>query len=181
MRGISSKEEDPDIGMLCVPRKLLQEAHAAPFDGKKNCWVPDEKEGFIAAEIQSAKGDDVTVRTVKRDVRRALCTALRSASAALLLHYITEDGTRESSRAVASGVHKVSAVRAGEDVQEGRRAADEPAEVRAGGGHGRDDVPVGRHRSAQHAPALHVQPDLCMPRLPFPALYWPRPTRPALT
>lgn len=79
MRGISSKEEDPDIGMLCVPRKLLQEAHAAPFDGKKNCWVPDEKEGFIAAEIQSAKGDDVTVRTVKRDVCRALCTALRSA------------------------------------------------------------------------------------------------------
>ena len=69
MRGISSKEEDPDIGMLCVPRKTLQEAQAAPFDGKKNCWVTDEKEGFIPAEIQSTKGEEVTVKTIKNDAR----------------------------------------------------------------------------------------------------------------
>jgi hypothetical protein len=35
------------------------------FDGKKACWCPDEKEGFIAAEIQSSKGDELTVKIVE--------------------------------------------------------------------------------------------------------------------
>lgn len=41
---------------------------AQPFDGKKQCWVPDAKEGFIAAEIQSTKGEEVTVKTSKSEV-----------------------------------------------------------------------------------------------------------------
>lgn len=41
-------------------KKLLQEA--PPFDGKKNCWVVEEKDGFVAAEIVSSKGDEVTVQ-----------------------------------------------------------------------------------------------------------------------
>ena len=36
-----------------------------PFDAKKNCWVPDEEEGFIKAEIKATKGDMTTVTTEK--------------------------------------------------------------------------------------------------------------------
>uniref|UniRef100_A0A914R3L9 Myosin N-terminal SH3-like domain-containing protein n=1 Tax=Parascaris equorum TaxID=6256 RepID=A0A914R3L9_PAREQ len=36
-----------------------------PYDSKKNCWVPDAEEGFIAAEITSTKGDLVTVVTAR--------------------------------------------------------------------------------------------------------------------
>ncbi|CDW55353.1 Myosin tail family protein [Trichuris trichiura] len=35
------------------------------YDSKKNCWIPDSTEGFLAAEIKSTKGDMVTVMTVK--------------------------------------------------------------------------------------------------------------------
>ncbi|CAF0933829.1 unnamed protein product [Didymodactylos carnosus] len=45
-----------------------------PFDAKKRCWVPDAKEEFIAGDIESTKGDEVTVLkesgekvTVKKD------------------------------------------------------------------------------------------------------------------
>ncbi|XP_021367481.1 myosin heavy chain, striated muscle-like [Mizuhopecten yessoensis] len=66
---------DPDFQYLAVDRKKLLKEQTAPFDGKKNCWVPDEKAGFAASEIQSSKGDDITVkiladnstRTVKKD------------------------------------------------------------------------------------------------------------------
>ena len=34
-----------------------------PFDGKKNCWIPDTKQGYVAAKIESTKGDYVTVLT----------------------------------------------------------------------------------------------------------------------
>ena len=53
--------EDPDFIYLGVDRKKLI-AEQKPFDGKKNCWVPDEKEGYIRGEIESTKGDMVTVR-----------------------------------------------------------------------------------------------------------------------
>jgi len=35
---------------------------AKPYDGKKACWVPCEKEGFVQGEIQGTKGDLVTVQ-----------------------------------------------------------------------------------------------------------------------
>merc|ERR1711874_262719 len=37
------------------------------FDGKKACWVPDKKEGFLAAEIQSTKGEEITVKIDKNN------------------------------------------------------------------------------------------------------------------
>jgi len=49
------------------PRKLAEE-HNQPFDGKKMCWIPDQKEGYIKAEIISTKGEDVTVSTDNQDV-----------------------------------------------------------------------------------------------------------------
>ena len=61
--GIST--DDNDFQFLGVDRaKVLKEA--PPYDGKKSCWVPDEKEGYVAAEIESTKGEIVCVRTVER-------------------------------------------------------------------------------------------------------------------
>ncbi len=36
-----------------------------PYDGKKDCWVPDAEEGYIEAQIKSTKGDTVTAVTRK--------------------------------------------------------------------------------------------------------------------
>lgn len=60
--------DDPDFPYLCVDRKQLQKEQTQTFDSKKNVWVTDEKEGFVKAEIQSTKGDDVTVLTEKMAV-----------------------------------------------------------------------------------------------------------------
>merc|ERR1711936_341195 len=35
------------------------------FDGKKACWVPDPTDGFLQAEIQSTKGEEITVKILK--------------------------------------------------------------------------------------------------------------------
>lgn len=56
---------DEDFKYLAVDRKKMIK-EAAPFDAKKDCFVPDPKEGFAHAEIQSAAGDDVTVK-IKHD------------------------------------------------------------------------------------------------------------------
>lgn len=53
--------QDPDFLYLAVDRKK-QQREQLPFDGKKACWVPDPKEGFVRAEIQSTKGEEVTVK-----------------------------------------------------------------------------------------------------------------------
>ena len=60
--------DDPDYQYLAPDKKKLSEEQNQPFDGKKNCWIPDKKEGFIKAEIISTKGDDVTVLTEKNEV-----------------------------------------------------------------------------------------------------------------
>ncbi|XP_059204632.1 myosin-16-like [Centropristis striata] len=36
-----------------------------PYDIKRSCWIKDEKEAFIAGDIQSEEGDKVTVKTSK--------------------------------------------------------------------------------------------------------------------
>lgn len=35
------------------------------FDSKKNVWISDAEEGFVAAEIKSTKGDTIVVITEK--------------------------------------------------------------------------------------------------------------------
>ena len=47
-----------------------------PFDAKKNVWVPDKEEGFLASEIKSTKGDNVTVITSKGTEVSALVPVL---------------------------------------------------------------------------------------------------------
>ena len=53
---------DPDFQYLAVDRVKLLKEQTKEFDGKKMCWIPDHKEGFLKAEIQSTKGDDITVK-----------------------------------------------------------------------------------------------------------------------
>ena len=63
---------DPEVveslKYLMVPKEERIRLQAKPFDGKKSCWVPDHKEGFLAGEIQSTKGEEVTVKTSRGDV-----------------------------------------------------------------------------------------------------------------
>jgi hypothetical protein len=44
---------DPDFQYLAVDRVKLLKEQTKEFDGKKMCWIPDHKEGFLKAEIQS--------------------------------------------------------------------------------------------------------------------------------
>lgn len=53
---------DDDFKYLAVDRKKLMREQTQPYDGKKSCWVPCAKDGFIRAEIQSTKGEEVTVK-----------------------------------------------------------------------------------------------------------------------
>ncbi len=53
---------------LALPTEERIKLQAQPFDGKKQCWVPDAKESFVAGEITSTKGEEVTVKTDKGEV-----------------------------------------------------------------------------------------------------------------
>ena len=65
--------DDPDYQYLATDRKKLHEEQNQPFDGKKNCWIPDQKEGYVKAEIVSTKGDDVTVLITEKMEVRSTC------------------------------------------------------------------------------------------------------------
>ena len=57
--------DDPDFQYLVVDRKKMMKEQTQTFDGKKACWVPDPKDGFLQAEIVSTKGEEITVKIVK--------------------------------------------------------------------------------------------------------------------
>ena len=63
---------DPEIQeslkCLLVTSAERIKLQSQPFNAQKACWVADHKEGFIAGEITSTKGDDVTVKTSKGEV-----------------------------------------------------------------------------------------------------------------
>jgi hypothetical protein len=53
---------DPDpTEFLFVSLEQKRIDQTKPYDAKKACWVPDDKEGFILGEIRGTKGDLVTV------------------------------------------------------------------------------------------------------------------------
>jgi myosin protein heavy chain len=58
-------EKDPGWKYLRLTRDELLKEQSKPYDSKKNCWVPDSDEGYLAAEIKSTKGDQITVVTIK--------------------------------------------------------------------------------------------------------------------
>ncbi|XP_063225503.1 myosin heavy chain, muscle isoform X28 [Bacillus rossius redtenbacheri] len=54
--------DDPDpTPYLFVSLEQKRIDQTKPYDAKKSCWVPDEKEGFVLGEIKATKGDLVTV------------------------------------------------------------------------------------------------------------------------
>lgn len=54
--------EDPDpTPYLFVSLEQKRIDQTKPYDAKKACWVPDEKEGYLLGEIKGTKGDLVTV------------------------------------------------------------------------------------------------------------------------
>ncbi|CAF0931345.1 unnamed protein product, partial [Brachionus calyciflorus] len=60
---------DPEIVeslkyLLVSPEEKIK-SQARPFDGKKNFWITDKTEGFLPCELESEKGDQVTVKTSK--------------------------------------------------------------------------------------------------------------------
>jgi hypothetical protein len=55
---------------LALPSEEKLKLRSQPFDAKKACWIPDPKESFIAADIESTKDDQVTVKTSKGEVCR---------------------------------------------------------------------------------------------------------------
>jgi len=63
---------DPEVveamKYLAIPPEEKIKLQAQPFDAKKACWVPDPKESFVAGEIVSTKGDEVTVKNGKGEV-----------------------------------------------------------------------------------------------------------------
>ncbi|XP_076274716.1 myosin heavy chain isoform X37 [Rhynchophorus ferrugineus] len=54
------EDEDP-TPYLFVSLEQKRIDQTKPYDAKKSCWVPDEKEGFVLGEIRGTKGDLVTV------------------------------------------------------------------------------------------------------------------------
>ena len=68
MYDMNDPEVVESLKYLLVPKEERIRLQALPFDGKKACWIPDHKEGYLAAEIQSTKGEEVTVKTSKGEV-----------------------------------------------------------------------------------------------------------------
>nr|CAH7712526.1 unnamed protein product [Callosobruchus chinensis] len=68
-------DEEPDpTPYLFVSLEQKRIDQTKPYDAKKSCWVPDDKEGFVLGEIRGTKGDLVTVaipggeeKTFKKD------------------------------------------------------------------------------------------------------------------
>ena len=62
--------EDPDpTPYLFVSLEQKRIDQSKPYDGKKACWVADEKEGYVLGEIKATKGDMVTVSLPGGEVR----------------------------------------------------------------------------------------------------------------
>ncbi|KAL1237357.1 Myosin-4 [Trichinella pseudospiralis] len=58
-------EDDPGWQYLRQKAEQALQDQMKAYDSKKNCWIPDATEGFIAAEIKSTKGDMITVMSAK--------------------------------------------------------------------------------------------------------------------
>uniref|UniRef100_A0A1I8QBT0 Myosin heavy chain, muscle n=1 Tax=Stomoxys calcitrans TaxID=35570 RepID=A0A1I8QBT0_STOCA len=60
-RPIASQEDEDPTPYLFVSLEQRRIDQSKPYDSKKNCWVPDEKEGYLLGEIKATKGDVVSV------------------------------------------------------------------------------------------------------------------------
>ena len=71
MVDINDPEVIESLRYLLVPKEERIRDTARPFDSKKNCFIADIKEGFVAAEIEDRNEakDEVTVKTVTGEVK----------------------------------------------------------------------------------------------------------------
>lgn len=54
--------DDPDpTPYLFVSLEQKRIDQSKPYDAKKACWVPCDKEGYLLGEIKATKGDIVSV------------------------------------------------------------------------------------------------------------------------
>ena len=65
--------DDPEVieslRYLLVPKSERISAQARPFDGKRQCFVPDHHEGFLPGELTGDKeGNMVSVKTSKGEI-----------------------------------------------------------------------------------------------------------------
>uniref|UniRef100_A0A0K0EJG7 Myosin head n=1 Tax=Strongyloides stercoralis TaxID=6248 RepID=A0A0K0EJG7_STRER len=68
-------ENDPGWKYLRRTRDEMLQDQSRPYDSKKNFWMPDPEEGYVAVELSSTKGDTATVtlaggveKTCKKDL-----------------------------------------------------------------------------------------------------------------
>lgn len=66
-KGECGDEVDPMPFLAPVEKERL-DAMNKPYDIKKSCWVKDDKDAYVAGEVQSDDGDKVIVKTVKNTV-----------------------------------------------------------------------------------------------------------------
>jgi len=60
---------DPDpTEFLFVSLEQKRIDQSKPYDPKKQCWVPDDKEGFVIGEMRGTKGELVTVMVPGNEV-----------------------------------------------------------------------------------------------------------------
>lgn len=81
--------EDPDpTPYLFVSLEQKRIDQTKPYDAKKSCWVPDEKEGFVLGEIRGTKGDLVTVAVPGGEVKKIQNASFKSIRGQLNTIYV---------------------------------------------------------------------------------------------
>ncbi|XP_070850916.1 myosin heavy chain, muscle isoform X20 [Drosophila suzukii] len=72
---IPNQEDEDPTPYLFVSLEQRRIDQSKPYDSKKSCWIPDEKEGYLLGEIKATKGDIVSVglqggetRDLKKDL-----------------------------------------------------------------------------------------------------------------
>ncbi|CAJ0963180.1 unnamed protein product, partial [Mesorhabditis belari] len=60
-------EDDPGWQFLRMSREQMIVEQSKPYDSKKDCWVPDEEDGFVSAQVMEEKGDTIKVVTIKQN------------------------------------------------------------------------------------------------------------------
>lgn len=60
--------KDPGWQYLRVSIEQKLADQSKPYDSKKDIWIPDAEEGYIAAQITKTDGDNITVNCTKGSV-----------------------------------------------------------------------------------------------------------------
>ena len=61
-------ELQESLKYLVLPTEEKLKLRSQAFDAKKACWVPDQKEVYIAGEIVEVKGDQTVVKNGRGEV-----------------------------------------------------------------------------------------------------------------